>query len=217
MNLDTIEIRIIPYEQGNEVFDFIVKYFYRDEPLASCEPKMIPGELDREHILQCIQAGTSIMAVQKCPNGEQIVGVNIGSIKTPASTQEYYDEAEKEGNTKYGKILKFLGDCSKKADLFNRYGVNKLFYSFLSCVHEDFRGHNLGMRLKTELMILARSLGYKLVSSDCTSFYSARVLQRMGWDYVDCIMYKDYVDENGEQIFAISAPHEGIKSYAVRL
>lgn len=218
MSTDDIVIRIVEPHEYEQVVQFIIDYFYRDEPLCSTEPKVVPGETDRADIMQCLKGGTSILAVQVKENGEEeLVGVNIGVPKDPSCVEKYYKAAEKEGNTKYGQIMKLLAIGTEKADLFNRYGVDKLFYSFMSCVKPTLRGKNLGTRLKVELMALGKRLGYKLVTVDCTSFYSARLCKRMGWDVVNFMPYKDYVDENNQPIFNPPAPHEGMTTLAVRV
>lgn len=214
---DNIKFRVVKPEESEKIVDFVIEHFYRDEPLCSLEPKIVPTELDRMHILKCTKGGTSIMAVQETPEGEKLVAINIGVVKGPESVQEYYDEAAAEGNTKYGQILKLLGDANTKADIFKRYNVDKVFYSFMSCVEPTLRGCNMGTRLKTELMALAKRLGYKVVTVDCTGFYSARVVERMGWELMNTVYYKDYKDESGKQIFEPPAPHEGLKTYAVRV
>lgn len=213
-----VVIRVVQPHEYEQVVQFIVDHFYHDEPLCSTEPKIVPGETDRTDILECLKGGTSILAVLLKENGEEeLVGVNIGVPKDPDSVEKYFQSAEKEGNTKYGQILKLIGEANRQADLFKRYGVDKLFYSFMSCVKASCRGKNLGTRLKEELMALGKRLGYKLVSVDCSSFYSARLCKRMGWEVVNFISYKDYKDQNGQQIFHPPPPHEGLTTLAVRL
>lgn len=215
--LGNISVRVVQQQDAEKVIDFIYKYFYRDEPLSSCEPKIVPGETDRKDIMKCINAGTSIMMVEETPEGENLVAINIAIVKQPSSVQDYFDAAEKEGKTKYGNMLKFIGECNKRADLFNRYGVSEILYSFYACVHPDYRGHKLGTILKEELMNLGRRLGYKVCSGDFSSYYSAKLVKEMGWELCNTILYKDYVDENGQQIFVIDPPHVGFNTYAVRL
>lgn len=218
MSTDDIVIRVVQPHEYEQVVQFIIENFYRDEPLCSTEPKVVPGETDRADIMECLKGGTSILAMQVKENGEeQLVGVNIGVPKDPSSVEKYFKAAEKEGNTKYGQILKFLGIANRQADIFNRYGVDKLFYSFMSCVLPTCRGRNLGTRLKEELMALGKRLGYKLVTVDCSSFYSARLCKKMGWDVVNFIPYSEYKDEKGQQIFNPPAPHEGLTTLAVRI
>ncbi|XP_023304687.2 arylalkylamine N-acetyltransferase-like 2 [Lucilia cuprina] len=219
MSADDIVIRVVQPHEYEQVVQFIIDHFYRDEPLCSSEPKVVPGETDRADIMECLKGGTSILAMQIKENGEEeLVGVNVGVPKDPSSVDKYFKNAEKEGNTKYGQVLKFLGVANRQADLFNRYGVDKLFYSFMSCVTPTCRGRNLGTRLKEELMALAKKLGYKLVTVDCSSFYSARLCKRMGWDVANFIAYSDYKDENGQVVFPnIPPPHEGLTTLAVRV
>lgn len=215
---DDIKFRVVQPQEYEQVVDFIIEHFYRDEPLSCLEPKVIPNETDRADILACLRGGTSILAVQIKENGEEeLVAVNTAVPKDPSSIEKYFQTAEKEGNTKYGQILKLLGVANRSADVFTRYGVDKIFYSFMTCVKPTIRGKNLGVRLKQELMELGRRLGYKVLTADCTSFYSARVCERMGWDLVNFIAYKDYVDENNEPIFKPPPPHVGLNSFAVRL
>lgn len=218
MSNDNIKIRVIQNEDSDEVVKFVVEHFYRDEPLCATEPKIVASQTDIDDILECIRAGTSIMAVQLNPDGtEELLAVNIAAPKDASCIEKYFQTAEKEGNTKYGQILKLLAIANQNADIFQRYQVNTIFYSFITCVKPSARGRNLGKRLKLEIIALGKSLGYKVLAADCTSFYSAGVCERLGMDRVYFIAYRDYVDENNKPIFNPPAPHVGLSSFAIRL
>lgn len=215
---DDIKFRVIQPNDYEQVIDFVVENFYRDEPLSRIEPKVVPGESDRADILACLQGGTSILAVQIKENGdEELVAVNTAVVKDSSCIDKYFETAEREGSTKYGQIMKLLGIASREADVFQKYGVQKILYSFMSCVKPTLRGKNIGVRIKLELMDMGRRMGYKLITADCTSYYSARVCERLDWDRVNFLAYKDYVDENNEPIFKPPPPHEGLTSFAKRL
>lgn len=215
---DNIKIRVVQPQEYERAVNFLIEHFYRDEPLSCLEPKIVPSETDRADILACLKCGTSLLAVQINENGEEeLVAVNAAIPKDPSSIEKYFQTAEKEGNTKYGQVMKLLGVAQLEADLFNRYGVDKVFYTFMTCVKPSMRGKNLGFRLKQELMELGRRLGLKVLTGDCTSFYSARLFDRMGWNLINSILYQDYVDENNEPVFKPPPPHIGVQTYAVSL
>ncbi|XP_065368982.1 arylalkylamine N-acetyltransferase 1-like [Calliphora vicina] len=218
MSRDNIKIRVIQPEDSVEVVKFVVEHFYRDEPLCSIEPKIVASQTDIDDILECIKAGSSIMATREVADSkEELLAVNIAAPKDATCIEKYFKTAEKEGNTKYGQILKLLAIANRKADIFQRYQVTKIFYSFITCVKPTARGCNLGKRLKLEIMALGKSLGYEVLAADCTSFYSAIVCERLGMDRVYFIAYQDYVDENNRPIFCPPLPHVGLSSFAIRL
>ncbi|XP_023304692.2 arylalkylamine N-acetyltransferase 1-like [Lucilia cuprina] len=218
MSNDNIKIRVIQPEDSEQVVNFIVEHFYRDEPLCATEPKIVASQTDIDDILECIRAGTSIMATKELSHGEEeLLAVNIAAPKDATCIEKYFKTAEKAGNTKYGQILKLLAIANRNADIFQRYNVSTIFYSFITCVKPSARGHNLGKRLKLEIMALGKTLGYQVLAADCTSFYSAGVCERLGMDRVHFIAYQDYVDENNRPIFNPPSPHVGLSSFAIRL
>lgn len=222
MKLENLQIRVANAADSDKILEFILEHFYRDEPLLSIAPKKESRAGELEAILHSIQNGLTIVATHKptaAEETEQLLGINVAHVKTPNSVQEYFDEAKNVGlQTHYGKELMLLGKALEKSNVFQRYAVDKVLYSTMSCVIPAARGNNLGCRLKQALMDLAKRQGFKVILVDCSSKFSAAVVERLDWELIGTILYKDYLDADGKRVFDMSSsPHEGLKTFAVRL
>lgn len=56
-----------------------------------------------------------------------------------------------------------------------------------------------------------------LVYVECSSYFSAKAAERLGFKCIYTLYYRDYVDENGEVIFKTSPPHDSSKVYVLSL
>lgn len=59
---------------------------------------------------------------------------------------------------------------------------------------------------------IARREGFGLVRADCTSYYSAKALAKLGFECVYTLQYCDY-KEDDEIVFKPDPPHNEIKIY----
>lgn len=218
MNLDNIKICLIQPSDITSVVEFIVTHFVRDEPLCSLEPKLIVTDDIQSKLKEAAAAGMSVKAVENIDGCEKLVAVNIAMpISTKTAAQDHFDKAALNPNTKYGQMLQLSGFAFKNADISNRFNVDQVFYSYLSCVEPNYRGKKIGHRMKMQLMAIGKQLGYPMLTIQCTGFYSAMVVKRLGWENVFSIAYKDYVDEKGVQVFKPAEPHVAFQMFVVPL
>lgn len=56
-----------------------------------------------------------------------------------------------------------------------------------------------------------------MVYVECSSYFSAKAAEKLGFQCIYTLYYRDYVDENGEVIFKTPAPHEASKVYVLEL
>ncbi|XP_075163454.1 arylalkylamine N-acetyltransferase-like 2 [Haematobia irritans] len=211
----TIEIRVITQADRKRVYDFLAMYFFPEEPLTyGSEPRdlIVVGE---DFLLSNIDYGMCLMAVLKDTN--ELVGLTMTGPKGPEDADHMQVEADAEGNTKWGNILRFLVQIERESNVFERYTVPKVLNVMATCVDVKMRGRNLGSRLYSAAIDMAKAKGFEVVTADCTSFYSARIKDRLGWDLINVIYYKDFLDANNKQIFCPDPPHECCKTYAVRI
>lgn len=211
-----IQLRIVQEKDRDRVLDLLRKYFFPDEPLTgSTEPKNAVSEEEEDFILSYIQHGTCVMAVHK--QSGQLLGVCMAGPQETDKSDYLFGEAAKEGNKKWGKILKLLACIERDAKVSDRYGVQKILYIIGTCVDASMRGKNIGARLYNAVRNIGRERGFQLLRADCSSFYSAKIKERLGWDCINTVYYKEHLDENNRQIFSPPLPHECCKSYALRL
>ncbi|XP_061395977.1 arylalkylamine N-acetyltransferase-like 2 [Musca vetustissima] len=153
------------------------------------------------------------MALEKA----EIIGVSIALPKNHASIGEYFEAAQKAGKTKHGYIMQLFGEIILKTDVFKRYGVEEVLYLYIASVAPNQRGRNIGALMLGELMQLAKEKNYKVLTADCSSYYCAKVCERMGMECLSTVAFADYLNEEGEVIFKPPAPHVAMKTYAKRV
>ncbi|XP_013114046.1 arylalkylamine N-acetyltransferase-like 2 [Stomoxys calcitrans] len=211
---DDIEIKVITQADSKRTWDLMGAYFFPDEPLTySSEPRdeLLVG---KEFLLSNIDHGTCLKAVLK--GTDEIVGLSICGPKGPDEAEHMQKEADAAGNTKWGTILNFLAKVERDANVYERYNVTKVLHVITTCVDAKMRGNNIGARLYNAAREMAIVKGYELLTADCTSFYSARIKEQLGWELVNVIYYKDYLDSDNKQVFRPHRPHECCKTYAIR-
>ncbi|XP_049313630.1 arylalkylamine N-acetyltransferase-like 2 [Bactrocera dorsalis] len=213
-----IEIRVIKPSECDEVLKFLRIHFYPDEPLNIGKQQ---DPEDEEFAISQIEHGTSLIAVQQqIVNGvtsERIVGVLISSPKSSNEAEHLFKEADRFISTNWGTLIRILAHAERDSNVYERYNVERALHIHASGVDRSFRGRGIGTKLKEKLKDLARELNYPLMTTDCTSFYSAQLSERMGMECVNVIKYTDYLDEEGKVVFKPPMPHEYLKTYAMRL
>lgn len=214
-----IALRVIQPHERQEVLDFLHLHYYLEEPLtAGSEPKQ-PDKEDEEFNMSNIVHGTCVMAIEKNkahPAG-RIIGVLLSGPKECDEAKHLFEDAAKLGATKWGRTLHFLACIEQEANIFERFNVQRVLHIHVMGVNATMRGRNIGRRLVEEVLKIAKSLHYEMVSADCTSFYSAKLFERMNADCINIKFYKDYTDEAGRQVFKPDWPHECVKTFAFKL
>lgn len=208
--VDDIRICTIKPEDRQKVLDFLRIYFYPDEPLT--------GQSDPVHeefLVSNIEDGTCLMGVQG--HEDNVVVALLAGPKGPQEADHLLAAAAKTDSTKWSKIFKFLAGIERDVNVFERYGVQKVLHGQVMGVHSKQRGKRLGVRIVKELMTLAKNLNYEIITADCTGCYSAKIFESLGWECVNTVYYKDYLDDNQCPVFHVAAPHDCCKTFAIRL
>lgn len=63
---------------------------------------------------------------------------------------------------------------------------------------------------------LAKEQGCYLIRADCTSFISAKLCERLGYESIYSLKYEDY-KKNGVAVFKPEHPHTEVKVYVKRV
>lgn len=217
MSDDTIKIRVVKPADYKRITDFVIKYYYGEEPLFSCNPKIVPGPRDLADVDECLRSGTSIMCYKETDKGEQILGTILSTIKDRSYVDKFNDTAAKEGNTKYGHYVRMLASIHRNVNICHHYNVDRFLYCFMMCVNRECRGINISHRLAVASMALAKRIGLNVYAADASSFYSAAVGDRLKMDLVNTLPFTDYLDEEKRPYFVVPPPHVAVKTYAARL
>lgn len=63
----------------------------------------------------------------------------------------------------------------------------------------------------------AKTQGFHYVRADCTSLFSGKLCARVGFNAIYELDYKDYVEEDGKQVFSPALPHTTAVTYIKKL
>lgn len=214
-----ILIRVIKFHERQQVLDFLRVHYYLEEPLTTGSEPQQQDKEDEDFNMSNIDQGTCLMAVEKdaTSSQEKIVGALMAGPKGPDEAEHLFKEAANLGPTKWGHILQFLACVERDANICQRFNVQKVLHVHVLGVNGKMRGQNIGRRLVEKVLNLAKCLDYEIVAADCTSFYSARLFERMGFECINVKYYKDYINEYGKQVFKPKMPHECVKTFALKL
>lgn len=198
----------------DDVLHFLRKHYYPEEPLTiGNEPKHQCTE-DENFSLSLIEEGVSIVALDQ---NKKIVGcLMAGSIGEDEAEKLLEESKEMESKSKkWSEILRLLTYLEERSDVCKRYKVNKALYIHAMGVDKQMRGKSIGKNIMKKCFEEAKSLGYPLVSLDCTSVYSIQIAEKLQMDCVGTLAYADYKDCNGDkQLFNPPSPHTHIKTFA---
>lgn len=204
-----MQVRVATKEDYDKVLKFIRIHYYTEEPLTiGVEPKQ-PDHHDEQFNMSSILHGTSIVAVE----GDDILGVFLASPKYSDEAQHIKEEAEKLAGTKWSKILGILYHVEVGANVFVKFGVEKAIHGHVLTVHKEARGKNVGGRIVEKAWEVAKGKGFELFTTDCTSVYSARLMERLGMTLINEFPYKNYRDSDDNQVFNPPEIHESIKTF----
>lgn len=60
-------------------------------------------------------------------------------------------------------------------------------------------------------------MGCQMIYVECTSHFSAKAVERLGFQCIYSLAYTDYVNEQGEMVFKTQSPHRYAKVYVLSL
>ncbi|XP_017064121.1 dopamine N-acetyltransferase [Drosophila eugracilis] len=210
---DDIEVRQVSVEESGDLMTFLLAYYYPEEPLTAGTSPPEPDAADKEFLLSNVPFGTCFMALQA---GRIVAGVVAGP-KDDHEPEHMIEEARKHAGSKWGRILHMLSAVESATDVCRRFNVPSSIHVHALGVNSELRGHSLGARLMIAVAQRARDLGHHLVSVDCTSVYSARLVQRLGYELINTIRYVDHLDDSGQQVIRPPPPHESVQTFVLRL
>ncbi|XP_073839203.1 arylalkylamine N-acetyltransferase-like 2 [Musca autumnalis] len=215
--LPNIQLRSITQADCRQVYEFLKLYFFQDEPLSTCHKANEERGFDESNLSSIIGSGLCLMATVEETN--ELIGVvlNDAENKHNKKDENLCSFVVHTNGTTGQRIHKFLTKVQNEADLFKRYNIEKFLHLIIVTVKTEWRGKGIASRLSKAVMDMGKTRGYELIAVECTSFYTAKMFEKMCWDLVHCVLYKNYLDENMKQVFNPKAPHDGCRLYAIRL
>jgi len=213
-----ILFNIVPITETNEqdVLNSIEKYFIRDEPLN----ESVELSKEKESVIKyrnfctnLLHTGLSFAAVSE--TGE-VMGVILNSIMNMDDyiIQQYSDE-NFDPSSRFDDIEVLLNKVRRDIDLFGKYpnvNIDRIMELKLISVNEAYRGQGVCQALVKKSKEMALELGYQMIYSECSSYFTAKAMERCGFQCIYSLPYSDYVDRKGKVVFnVVKPPHECIK------
>uniref|UniRef100_A0A1B6CV67 aralkylamine N-acetyltransferase n=1 Tax=Clastoptera arizonana TaxID=38151 RepID=A0A1B6CV67_9HEMI len=211
--MDDIEfVTPIPENRYEDVIIHLRKNFFADEPLNASVTLCAPGEGHaelEEHSLSTLRCNLSIMAVQK--DTDEVIAVSLNGIQNPGDIEVEMKKLENLADERFKQIFSLLYGINQSLDLFSKYNVDRILEGRILSVDSAYRGKGLAKQLVKRTEDIARTNNFKLVKYDTTGLFSQRICSVDNYETIYELKYTDYVNESGDPIFIVPAPHEYLK------
>ncbi|XP_077971089.1 uncharacterized protein LOC120346239 [Styela clava] len=175
------------------VTDFMVEYFVGGDPLTT-HLQMTPDEgrlMFAPYVKNALWQNVSIGAYHK-ETGD-LVGIVInllGKNESQLPSLPYVNEKQSiRIRQDHEMILYFFG-----TSLTTTLGTTKYMELFLTAVRPDNKRRGIATELIKRTENIARQRGMKIITAICTSAYTLRATQNIGFEIKKQITYADYVD-----------------------
>lgn len=207
--------RIATVDDKEAVLEVLRRSYYPEEPLTSGQHEKSQDHADEEYTVSLLQHGTSVVAFDLDKNNKMI-GVIIADIFSPSSSERKLQEAERieDTNKQWSNVLRLLAHLEDKANIFERYNVQKALDLFAMTVDKEYRGKDVSGKMVQMVEDNAKRLGYPLAVTLCTSYFTIQLCKRLKLECVQEFKYAEYKDSNGKQVFDPPPPHTHFAMYA---
>lgn len=206
--MDNVLIRAATEGDARSIHNFENFFFHNCEPLELSHPESGHKNNNFEELRKLIIDGYVLIAVEE----SNLVGILIAGKMENENLDE--SEAASIEEPKRADILNFLAFIKRKANFGERFKVNEYFHIHIVSVHPFYRGRKIAMKLFQSSFALAKFKNYQLITVDCTSFYSAKIAERLDMECISTVTYQEYNNYIGKPLFIPSPPHVEIKSFA---
>ena len=198
----------------DNIVEFLRRAYYKHEPLNVAVG--IPPDRPINSIvpLQYLSEGKSLIAVSR--NGRRVLGFCGNAVMTP-SRNENITQQKLHAEPPYNIILEFYFKIEDSADIWKETGADRAICICHLGVDPAVKGRGIGRRLMEASRHLARSEGYPLLYTVCTSYYSANIARAIGMQCVYSMPYAEYKDEDGNPVFTPSPPHTDVAVFVQKL
>ncbi|KAJ3628158.1 hypothetical protein MTP99_015483 [Tenebrio molitor] len=192
------------------ILSLMRRAYYPEEPTTS-SLLFKPTVVFEDHTIQSLCEGYSLIA--RCKYNGDILGACINETTHCWDPDVKDSLACKVNDVKSRQLLHFYAYMQRVPDLWRKYGVQKIFELAYLFVRKDERGKGIAQNLARDSRILAADCGFPLVRLDATSYYSAKLCEKMKMKLVAEIPYCSYVGADQKPIFNPPEPHKSVKIY----
>ncbi|XP_023290983.2 arylalkylamine N-acetyltransferase 1 isoform X1 [Lucilia cuprina] len=197
-------VECVKPEDSEKVVEMLKAFFFKDEPLNTYLNLGECKELE-EYSVKCIKDGCSYKAVTK--SGE-IIGVFLNALMhRPVPNAEHEKSADSCDHPKFRKVLQLMDFIEEDFNVFDLYpGTDVIMDGKILSVNSNYRGLGIAGRLTESTLDYMREHKIPVMHVLCSSHYSARVMEKLGFHEVYRLNYADYKVDN-EVVFAPGEPH----------
>ncbi|XP_049943571.1 arylalkylamine N-acetyltransferase 1-like isoform X1 [Schistocerca serialis cubense] len=191
-------IRQLTARDSPQLVDFLRRFFLRDEPLNAAMGIMANGRQSwpeqERFLLEPLSQDVSLQAVDTMSG--KIMGVFINHVHQPGHEGEAVREVETCPDPAFREILRFttsvdLQVSEKLRALFPDVHLHRLEI-VAGSVDPAARNCGIGIALVEHTKQLAMDQGIPLVRVDCSSVFSAKGIERCGFQKIFSIRYDSY-------------------------
>ncbi|KAF5282077.1 hypothetical protein FQA39_LY00602 [Lamprigera yunnana] len=199
-------IRLATVDDRDSIMDHLKAYFFREEPVNASinlidSLKHLPESANIS--VKVLQDGVSFIAIDEY--GE-IVGVSLNSLRTRFKNEEKIEIC----NPLLEEIFKLFDYVDHEADIFHRYpNIDKFISIHIISVSSAWRNRGVALELVYATRQMAKELSIPLIRTDCTSYFSKRLFEKLGYHCIYAKGYNDYL-RSGKPIFTPKPPHKEI-------
>ncbi|XP_030563113.1 dopamine N-acetyltransferase isoform X1 [Drosophila novamexicana] len=206
-NLDKecpVTIELVRPEDTPEVLAMLKTFFFKDEPLNTFLDLGECKELEQFSV-KPLKDNCSYKALNK--KGE-IIGVFINELmRRPSATEPADKLADPCEHPKFQKILSLMDHLEEKFNIFDLYpNENCILDGKILSVNSNYRGCGIAGKLTERAYEYMREHQISVYHVLCSSHYSARVMEKLGFHEVFKLNYADYKPQ-GAVVFKPALPH----------
>lgn len=186
-----IEIRSFESKHRQSVINLLISSFFLEEPLNAVLKFDIPHEVLSwaDHLVdQSLRDQCSFVAIDTMNKHDPIVGVTLNGI----SIRDRPEEDPPVESEKLKFIFGLIDKISSSVNLFDLYGIDRLFHFDIINVESSQRGQNLSGQLINASIEKAIRLGIQGASVICTSQFSRKAFERQGFHVINELFYSEY-------------------------
>ncbi|EDW35641.1 GL17369 [Drosophila persimilis] len=207
-------IELVQPEDAEAVIAMLKTFFFKDEPLNTFLDLGECKELEK-YSLKPLTDNCSYKAVNK--SGD-IIGIFLnGLMRRPSPDEVPEKAADSCDHPKFKKILSLMDYVEEKFNIFDYYPNEELILDGkILSVDTNYRGLGIAGRLTERAYEYMRENGINVYHVLCSSHYSARVMEKLGFHEVFSMQFSEY-QPNGKVVFKPAHPHVGMRIMAKEL
>ncbi|KAK9512679.1 hypothetical protein O3M35_001052 [Rhynocoris fuscipes] len=198
------KIQTITPELLEDCLDLMVQYFIPREPISIYLRLMEdPDAVNcmKEMWRKTMNTGQAIVALEETKdNTVNIVGANMTLVVEKELKEKDKDPPKEYKNENFEKLLGSVIELTNRANIFEKYDIDKYLTAYGLAVHSNYHGYQIGYRLLQCRQPLCEALGVKATGTVFTAKVSQHIASKAGFELLAEQIYKSYLYK-GEYIY----------------